>query len=161
MRLDTIGCGPSGGTSIPESCCKPGHAESRDLRSQHNLAYWHGRDYLGVGVGAVSTIEGRRWRNTPRLPTYVRALGQGNRPEREVEPLSADVLRRERLMLGLRLDEPLGLAEVASVVDGDALSRLQLLGLVRRELDGSGAPTLALTPRGRLLGGGVTADLLS
>jgi len=142
-------------------CRAPGRAESRDLRSQHNLAYWHGRDYLGVGVGAVSTIEGRRWRNTPRLPTYMRALEQRNRPEREVEPLSADVLRRERLMLGLRLDEPLGMAEVASVVDDAALSRLQLLGLVRRELDGSGASTLALTPRGRLLGGGVTADLLS
>jgi putative oxygen-independent coproporphyrinogen III oxidase len=142
-------------------CRAPVRAENRDLRSQHNLAYWHGRDYLGVGVGAVSTIEGRRWRNTPRLPTYVRALEQGNRPEREVEPLSMDVLRRERLMLGLRLDEPLGLAEVASVVDDDALSRLQLLGLVRRELDSAGASTLALTPRGRLLGGGVTADLLS
>jgi oxygen-independent coproporphyrinogen-3 oxidase len=142
-------------------CRAPGRAESRDLRSQHNLAYWHGRDYLGLGVSAVSTIEGRRWRNTPRLPGYLRALEQRNRPEREVEPLSADVLRRERLMLGLRLDEPLGMAEVASVVDGDALSRLQLLGLVRRELDGSGASTLALTPRGRLLGGGVTADLLS
>jgi oxygen-independent coproporphyrinogen-3 oxidase len=142
-------------------CRARGPAENRDLRSQHNLAYWHGRDYLGLGVGAVSTIEGRRWRNTPRLPTYMRALEQGSRPEREVEPLSVDVLRRERLMLGLRLDEPLGFVEVASVVDDDALLRLQFLGLVRRELDGLGALTLVLTPRGRLLGGGVTADLLS
>src|SRR4029450_4248112 len=35
-----------------------------DYRSRHNLAYWLGRDYLGLGIGAVSTIEGRRWRNT-------------------------------------------------------------------------------------------------
>jgi putative oxygen-independent coproporphyrinogen III oxidase len=142
-------------------CRAAGRADERDLRSQHNLAYWLGRDYLGVGVGAVSTIEGHRWRNTPRLPAYVRALEESRRPEREVEPLSADVLRRERVMLGLRLDEPLGLAELASVVDDDALSRLQRLGLVHRDLDGTGASTLALTPRGRLLGGGVTADLLS
>ncbi len=30
----------------------------RDLRSRHNLAYWRGRDYLGLGIGAVSTIDG-------------------------------------------------------------------------------------------------------
>src|SRR5205823_8265799 len=42
------------------------NAEGRDLRARHNLAYWLGRDYLGLGIGAVSTIENRRWRNTPR-----------------------------------------------------------------------------------------------
>jgi oxygen-independent coproporphyrinogen-3 oxidase len=142
-------------------CRAPERGSGRDLRARHNLAYWLGRDYLGVGVGAVSTIEGRRWRNTPRLAQYVRELGNGARPPREVEQLSVDVLRRERLMLGLRLDEPLGVAELASVLDGGALARLQGLGLVRRELDGAGSPTLALTARGRFLGGGVTADLLA
>src|SRR5207248_2114215 len=39
----------------------------RDLRARHNLAYWLGRDYLGLGVGAVSTIEGVRRRNAPKL----------------------------------------------------------------------------------------------
>ena len=37
----------------------------RDLRSHHNLGYWLGRDYLGIGVGAVSTVGGLRWRNAP------------------------------------------------------------------------------------------------
>ncbi|CAN5136953.1 radical SAM family heme chaperone HemW [soil metagenome] len=133
----------------------------RDLRAQHNLAYWLGRDYLGIGIGAVSTIGSRRWRNTPRLAAYIQSLDAGERPVRKVEPLSADVLRRERLMLGLRLDEPLGLAELGSVVDPSALLRLQRLGLLRSGRDGTGAPTLELTPRGRLLGGGVTADLLA
>jgi putative oxygen-independent coproporphyrinogen III oxidase len=142
-------------------CRAPEAANGCDLRARHNLAYWLGRDYLGVGVGAVSTIHGRRWRNTPRLAQYVRELENGARPTRDVEPLSADVRRRERLMLGLRLDEPLGVAELTSVVDGEALARLQGLGLVRQELDAAGSPTLALTPRGRFLGGGVTADLLA
>ena len=35
-------------------------SEGRDLRAHHNLAYWEGRDYLGLGIGAVSTVEGRR-----------------------------------------------------------------------------------------------------
>jgi oxygen-independent coproporphyrinogen III oxidase len=128
----------------------------RDLRSRHNLAYWLGRDYLGIGVGAVSTIEGRRWRNTARLASYIRALEQGTQPTREVEPLSDDVRRRERVMLGLRLDEPLDLGDLARVVDQDAMSRLERLGLVRTD-----AQTLSLTSRGRFLGGGVTADLLA
>jgi oxygen-independent coproporphyrinogen-3 oxidase len=128
----------------------------RDLRSRHNLAYWLGRDYLGIGVGAVSTIEGRRWRNTPRLAAYMQALEGGARPQREVEPLSDDVRRRERVMLGLRLDEPLVLGELAQVLDRKAMSRLERLGLVQTD-----ARTLALTSRGRFLGGGVTADLLA
>jgi oxygen-independent coproporphyrinogen-3 oxidase len=142
-------------------CRTPGWASGRDLRAKHNLAYWLGRDYLGVGVGAVSTIQGRRWRNTPRLAQYIRELENGARPEHEVESLSVDVRRRERLMLGLRLDEPLDVAELASVLDGEAVARLQQLGLVRRGLDVTGSPTLALTPRGRFLGGGVTVDLLA
>ena len=129
----------------------------RDLRSRHNLAYWLGRDYLGLGVGAVSTSGGRRWRNTPRLAGYLEALGRETAPEREVEPLSHDVRRRERVMLGLRLDEPLVLGDLAAVVDERAVSRLELLGLVQSDAD---RRMLALTPRGRFLGGGVTADLL-
>ena len=46
----------------------------RDLRARHNLGYWLGHDYLGLGVGAVSTIENRRWRNLPSLRGYVEAL---------------------------------------------------------------------------------------
>jgi oxygen-independent coproporphyrinogen III oxidase len=132
------------------------HNDIRDLRSRHNLAYWLGRDYVGLGVGAVSTVGARRWRNTPKLPTYVAALSGGKTPVREVEPLPDEVRLRERVMLGLRLDEPLVLDELAGVIDGHEVSRLQRLGLVRQD-----ASTLELTTRGRFLGGGVTADLLA
>ncbi len=137
-------------------CLAPDRADGRDLRARHNLAYWLGRDYLGVGIGAVSTIEGCRWRNTPRLPAYLAALLAGRPPERELEPLPLDVRQRERVMLGLRLDEPLAVDGLADVLDSAALDRLQRLGLVRNS-----GETLALTARGRMLGGGVTADLLA
>jgi len=130
--------------------------DTRDLRAQHNLAYWLGRDYLGLGIGAFSTIDGRRWRNTPRLPAYVAALAAGRRPEREIEPLPLEVRHRERVMLGLRLDEPLRVDGLGDVLDQQALQRLERLGLVDRN-----GETLALTTRGRMLGGGVTADLLA
>jgi coproporphyrinogen III oxidase-like Fe-S oxidoreductase len=131
-------------------------AGGRDLRSRHNLAYWLGRDYLGIGIGAVSTVAARRWRNTPRLPAYLVSLEAGARPPREVEELSADVRGRERVMLGLRLDEPFQVNGEEHLLDRDALARLSQLGLVTHVGD-----ELALSPRGRLLGGGVTADLLA
>jgi oxygen-independent coproporphyrinogen-3 oxidase len=141
--------------------CRASEGETRDLRSRHNLAYWLGRDYLGVGVGAVSTINGRRWRNTPRLNGYIRSLvEQGERPTRDVETLTDDVLSRERVMLGLRLDQPMDLEGLADVVDRAALLRLRRLGLVSHDR-GAGVETLSLTARGRFLGGGVTADLLA
>ncbi len=134
--------------------------EGRDLRARHNLGYWLGRDYLGLGVGAVSTIDGLRRRNTPRLAAYVGALAEGRRPERELEPLDDGVRRAERLLLGLRLDEPLRLEGLDGAVDRDALARLEQLGLAERT-GVNGDETLVLTERGRFLGGGVTADLLA
>jgi oxygen-independent coproporphyrinogen III oxidase len=142
--------------------CRAAEADGgRDLRSRHNIAYWLGRDYLGIGIGAVSTVAGRRWRNTPRLPAYLEALERGSPPAREVEELGADVRRRERVMLGLRLDEPLPLEPTDGVVDRGALRRLERLGLVAHPTGEDGVEALALTRRGRLLGGGVTAELLA
>jgi len=141
-------------------CRQPQLADGRDLRSRHNLAYWRSRDYLGLGIGAVSTIHGRRWGTTPRLGAYLAALAAGERPPREVEELPAPVRRSERVLLGLRLDEPLALAAgLGGAVDWSAVERLEELGLVER--GGSADGTLALTTRGRFLGGGVTAELLA
>jgi oxygen-independent coproporphyrinogen-3 oxidase len=131
-------------------------SSGRDLRARHNLAYWLGRDYLGLGIGAVTTIENRRWRNTPRLGRYLEALSSGRASEREIEPLDDAVRARERVMLGLRLDEPLPLAGLGTAVDAAGLERVERLGLA--ELQGG---ALTLTARGRFLGGAVTADLLA
>jgi oxygen-independent coproporphyrinogen-3 oxidase len=130
--------------------------DGRDLRADHNLAYWEGRDYLGLGIGAVSTIGDRRWRNTPRLPAYVAALRDGVPPIRELETIDEGTRVREHVMLGLRLDEPLPLVGLEDALDDAALERLTGLGLVRHD-----ERTIALTRRGRFLGGGVTADLLT
>jgi oxygen-independent coproporphyrinogen-3 oxidase len=131
-----------------------------DFRSRHNLAYWHGNDYLGLGMGAVSTIGVVRRRNTPGLARYVGALAAGRIPPRELEALDGDVRSRERVMLGLRLDEPLALAGLEASLDSDALAKLERLGLAARAGAGE-ETTLALTRRGRFLGGGVTAELLA
>jgi oxygen-independent coproporphyrinogen III oxidase len=139
-------------------CRLPELVDGRDLRSRHNLAYWRGRDYLGLGIGAVSTIEGRRWRTTPRLGAYLAAaLAAGERPLREIEALPGPVRSSERVLLGLRLDEPLALEGLEDAVDAEALARLRRLGLVEPGRD----DVVTLTRHGRFLGGGVTAELLA
>ena len=130
--------------------------DARDLRSRHNLGYWLGHDYLGLGVGSVSTVGNRRWRNTPSLGGYVGALASGRRPVREPEELLASTREAERVMLALRLDEPLRLAGIEHAFDAAGLQRVERLGLVRREHG-----ELALTDRGRFLGDAVTATLLA
>jgi oxygen-independent coproporphyrinogen-3 oxidase len=141
-------------------CLAGDRAGGRDLRARHNLAYWWGRDYLGIGIGAVSTVAGLRRRNLPGLGGYLRQLASGTPPPREVEELDEPTLARERLMLGLRLDEPLALRAVEDALDREAAERLASRGLVELRAD-NGRSTLALTRRGRFLGGGVTVELLA
>jgi len=142
-------------------CLASGSAAGRDLRARHNLAYWLGSEYLGLGIGAVSTIGDERRRNTRRLNPYVTSLARGEAPEREIEPLDDVTRSRERLMLGLRLDEGLPFAAAEPSLDASALGRLERLGLATLRADGDGPGTLVLTPRGRRLGGAVTVELLA
>jgi oxygen-independent coproporphyrinogen-3 oxidase len=120
-------------------------------RAEHNLGYWLGRDYLGLGIGAVSTLGNERRRNTPKLARYL-----DGRYDRETELLEDETRARERVMLGLRLDEPLPLRGLRSALDPAGLLRVERLGLAV-----DGGETLALTRRGRFLGGAVTAEILA
>ena len=141
-------------------CLEPERREGRDLRARHNLAYWHARDYLGLGVGAVSTVAGMRRRNKPSLGAYMRATRSGRRPPRELEALDDETRARERLLLGLRLDEPLDLGRVRGALDEQACARLVARDLVELST-GEDGPAMTLTRRGRFLGGAVTAEIVA
>jgi oxygen-independent coproporphyrinogen-3 oxidase len=123
--------------------------------ARHNLAYWQGRDYLGIGIGAVSTVGHKRWRNRRGLAGYLSALADGRRPPRELERLPVETKLRERLMLGLRLERPMNVSELEAVVDLRGVERLESLGLLQRRGD-----HVALTARGRFVGGGATVALM-
>jgi len=141
--------------------CRTGkEAGGRDLRAHHNLGYWQGHDYLGVGIGAVSTLGGLRRRNGASIARYIGALTAGDEPPRELEQLDALTKAQERVMLGLRLDEPLLLGGLERVIDGAALERMVRGGLAVAGAAPGGEQTLSLTVRGRFLGDGVTAELL-
>ena len=83
--------------------------------SRHNLGYWLGRDYLGLGTGAWGTVSrpgGRvRYRNTLSAERYLgtewkdAALWGANGVESAFEPIDGETELKERIMLGLRLAE--------------------------------------------------------
>ncbi len=78
--------------------CKPGY------ECHHNLRYWQAEEYLGLGAGAVSFIEGSRYVNEPHLKQYVDALSTGEQwPIDELEHMSGRELMIDGLILGLRL----------------------------------------------------------
>ncbi len=78
-------------------------------RSIHNLGYWLGRPYLGLGVGAAGATEARRYTNGRGARAYLEALEGARLPAGEDDPFDDDIRFRERVFLGLRLVEGLAL----------------------------------------------------
>lgn len=122
---------------------------------RHNLAYWGAADYLGVGIGAVSTVGGRRWRNAPDLAGYVAALAAGNAPRRTVEELDPDTRRRERWMLAMRREEGVALSWAGQPDHPEALAELAGDGLLSYD-----ALEVRLTRPGRFVQNAVVGRLV-
>jgi oxygen-independent coproporphyrinogen-3 oxidase len=122
---------------------------------RHSLAYWSAADYLGLGIGAVSTAGGRRWRNRPGLAGYLAAPARGEAPPRTGDPLERDDVRRERWMLGLRLAEGLDPVWAGAPDRPEALERLAAAGLLV-----AGDDAVALTREGRFVQNAVLHELM-
>ena len=70
---------------------------------RHNIGYWEGADYLGLGPAAVSTMGGRRWTNFEDVKEWQRAIKVGVIAP-TVEELDARTMAKEMLMLRLRMN---------------------------------------------------------
>jgi len=75
---------------------QPGH------ECVHNRGYWEGRPYQGLGAGAHSYRDGRRWWNVRPPQQYLAEVEAGRAPVGSEERLSEDEAELERLLLGLR-----------------------------------------------------------
>ena len=128
---------------------------------RHNLAYWRGADWWGIGPGAHSHIGGVRWWNVKHPRAYAARLSDGSSPAAGRELLDDDSVRLERVMLGVRLGDGLPLGElgpearreVAALVADGLVDGGAALGA-----DGRGRRVL-LTRRGRLLADAVVRAL--
>jgi oxygen-independent coproporphyrinogen-3 oxidase len=128
-----------------------------DQACKHNLAYWRGDDWWGIGPGAHSHVGGVRWWNVKHPTAYASRLGSGTSPAAGRETLDAGTREVERIMLEARLGT--GLAVDAL----DAIGRHAMAGLIADELvDPVQAfkGRLVLTLKGRLLADAVVRRIL-
>ncbi len=131
-------------------------AASPDAMCRHNLLYWTGGDWWGVGPGAHSHVGGTRWWNVRHPAAYAARIAAGVSPGQAREILSPAERQTERIMLRTRLasgcpvDElaPAGRAAAAAAV-GDGLA----------EPAAHAAGRVVLTPPGRLLADAVIRGL--
>lgn len=121
--------------------------------SRHNLGYWRGDDYLGLGCAAYGTLtkasgEALRYRNLPEPKRYMDAALSNAPTELTVEPLSAETRLRERIMLGLRLRGGFDLGQAARETGAEpwpkermaSAERLIRRGRLRRDGDKLSVP---------------------
>lgn len=132
-------------------------ATSTAARSRHNLLYWTGADWWGVGPGAHSHVGGTRWWNVRHPRAYAAALGGQRSPAAGREVLGRGERRMERIMLGLRIADGLSLDELSTVARA-AARRALTDGLLEPPAYRDGR--LVLTLRGRLLADAVVRDLV-
>ncbi len=126
-------------------------------RCRHNMLYWTGGDWWGLGPGAHSHVGGVRWWNVKHPSAYAARLAAGTSPAQAREVLTAAERQVETVLLRLRLAEGLPLSTLDDVGRAGAVRALDT-GL----LDGAAyaAGRAVLTLRGRLLADSVVRDLL-
>jgi oxygen-independent coproporphyrinogen-3 oxidase len=132
------------------------HARGEAARSRHNLLYWRGGDYVGVGPGAHGrlTLQGRRHalESPRRLADYIGAAhAEGGAAA--AEPLTARDVALERLLMGLRTLEGVELASLSPL----AIPAPRLAGIAQFVVQRDGR--LIATPAGRSVLDAVVASL--
>ncbi|MCW2797129.1 radical SAM family heme chaperone HemW [Nocardioides sp.] len=129
-------------------------ARDEASRCRHNMLYWTGADWWGVGPGAHSHVGGVRWWNVKHPAAYADRLAAGLSPAHAREVLDAESRRVERVLLELRLSSGLDIG----VLDDDG--RSAVAELAERDLLTRVRDRLVLTQQGRLLADAVVRDLV-
>jgi putative oxygen-independent coproporphyrinogen III oxidase len=131
-------------------------ARGDSARCRHNMLYWTGGDWWGVGPGAHSHVGGTRWWNVRHPSAYAARVTAGTSPAQAREVLTADERRLEEILLGVRLAEGFPVSGLTP-----AASRSAERTMVPALLDHAAfrAGRVVLTRQGRLLADAVVRDL--
>ncbi|WP_049774312.1 MULTISPECIES: radical SAM family heme chaperone HemW [unclassified Nocardioides] len=135
-----------------------GRDDNTASRCRHNLLYWTGGDWWGVGPGAHSHVGGVRWWNVKHPAAYAERIAAGRSPAHAREVLDEESRRVERVLLELRLRDGLPV-EVLDESGRAAVPDLVARDLIT-ELATDDGHRLVPTRRGRLLADAVVRDLL-
>lgn len=114
----------------------------KDKECKHNLNYWLGNNWWGIGPGAHSHVNGVRWWNHKLPKVWRELLEKQNSPALAREVLSEDQMRSEQIMLLSRLRTGLGNQE---------LDENRIENLIANQLATLDANKIVLTLKGRLL----------
>ena len=135
-------------------------ARTADQACRHNLAYWRGDDWWGIGPGAHSHVGGVRWWNVKHPTAYANRLGSGLSPAAGRETLDSETRNVERVMLEARLNTGLEISSLGGLGDTGrhAVAGLIADGLVEPVAAFQGR--LVLTLKGRLLADAVVRRIL-
>ena len=117
----------------------------------HNLGYWRGEDYAGLGPSAFSTRAGIRWRNIADTSNYIHRVQHGLVLQDFSEDIPPSVRHAERIAFALRTSDGIGTEDAAPGI----LAALEANGLVA-----TGDSRVRLTRKGRLLADEVAVELL-
>lgn len=128
-------------------------AQAGSLRSKHNLKYWTGAPFYGVGCGAHSYDGRARWVNVLKTESYIEAVESTGHAIANRHELSDQDRAAEALFMGLRLKEGISLNEFHSEYGVDVIERFgaDLPRLAEAGLIETTGGRLTLTPAGRLL----------
>jgi oxygen-independent coproporphyrinogen-3 oxidase len=129
-------------------------ADRPEASCRHNLGYWRGDDWWGIGPGAHSHVGGTRWWNVKHPTAYAARLAAGRSPAQAREILTDDDRRLEQVLLEIRLAEGMSLDRLSD------RGRSRVDSLVARSLVTVAAERLRLTLTGRLLADGVVRELV-
>ena len=136
------------------------HARGEAARSVHNLAYWRGWEYAGVGPGAHGRLAGDGGRlasEAHRRPAdYIAAVNETSLGHASAAVLDAPDQALERLLLGLRSVEGVTLEELSPL----NVNQLRMAEFVDEGLMTWRSGRLAATAKGRVLLDRITADLI-
>jgi oxygen-independent coproporphyrinogen-3 oxidase len=129
---------------------------------RHNLLYWNGGNYLGLGPSAASHMDGIRWRNRPHLGEWESAVEAGRLPAIDVEKLTPRHRAGELAMLQLRLSRGMDLREFsvrtgydACEIFADPITRYQPAGLLENV---GGA--IRITEKGLIVADSIASEFL-
>lgn len=132
------------------------------FRCRHNLNYWNNGSYLGIGPGAVSAFEGKRWSTREDLAQFLDATKTPRSIEGEEEVLNHEAYFRETVVIGLRLTDGIDLKKLHDRFSIDPMTYYDktLTHLIAQKLLKLEGWNLSLTKHGLALANTVMAELV-
>ena len=118
--------------------------------SRHNMKYWLGHDYLGLGPAAHSYVDGKRFYYPRDLQGFIK------NPQTAYDGEGGG--KEEQLMLGLRISKGIDLSEIYGAIPQNIKEKINLFenaGYIKANL-----PCISLTERGMLISNSIISELL-